>query len=184
MAAIARALAVIGALGTTIIGGHGSGLSIRGAGIAPGRRWPSLSDVHSECGNRPAVPQGLRPGRGLLDSENRPAALIIMSDPRPTGARLDSTSTRLLVSWVDGTTLSYPIDVLRAACPCAGCVDEWTGRVMVSVEMFPNVRLKGLKQVGQYAFNIAFSDGHDTGLYTYPRLLTLGQPFDEARPAT
>lgn len=106
------------------------------------------------------------------------------SEPRPTGARLDPITSRLLITWDDGSVLAYPIDALRASCPCAGCVDEWTGRVMVSVEMFPQVRLKGLKQVGQYAFNIAFSDGHDTGLYTYPRLRNLGVAHDESSPAT
>jgi DUF971 family protein len=107
-----------------------------------------------------------------------------MSTLRPTGARIDPATGHLLVPWTDGVTLRYPIDALRAACPCAGCVDEWTGKVLVSIEMFPGVTLKSLKQVGQYAFNVVFSDGHDTGLYTWSKLREIGRNDGDAAPPT
>ena len=86
----------------------------------------------------------------------------------------------LVIRFSDGTTRAYPLDRLRAACPCAACVDEWTGEVRVSVDMFPNVTLKELEEVGRYAFRIGFSDGHRDGLFTYARLRNqLGEPVEE-----
>lgn len=95
--------------------------------------------------------------------------------PVPVEARVPSDDTLVLV-WSDGSESRYALDALRAACPCAVCVDEWTGEVRVKREMFPDVTLKNLDEVGRYAFRIAFSDGHDTGIFTYQRLRELARP--------
>jgi DUF971 family protein len=97
-----------------------------------------------------------------------------MAAPRPVAARLDGRRT-LLIDWADGTTRCYPMDFLRAHCPCAVCVDELTGEIRVRREMFPETELAALAEVGRYAFRVTFSDGHDTGLFTYKLLHEIGQ---------
>ena len=92
--------------------------------------------------------------------------------PEPVDARVLEDETLLLV-WSDGRESRYPLDALRAACPCAVCVDEWTGEVRVRREMFPGVTLRNLGEVGRYAFRIGFSDGHDTGIFTFQHLRRL-----------
>ena len=37
------------------------------------------------------------------------------------------------------------------------------------------VRIMGMKPVGNYAYGIEFSDGHDTGIYTFEYLRELGE---------
>ena len=93
--------------------------------------------------------------------------------PEPTDARLDEDGT-LVITWSDQVETRYPTDLLRASCPCAECVDEWTGEVRVSRDMFPDVALDELSEVGNYAFKIRFSDGHDTGIFSFKRLRELG----------
>jgi DUF971 family protein len=96
-----------------------------------------------------------------------------MLGPLPTDAALNPDGS-LTITWNDGAILAYPMDLLRASCPCAECVDEWTGEVRVSREQFPDIRLQALDEVGAYAFRIMFSDGHDLGIFTWKRLRELG----------
>jgi DUF971 family protein len=107
-----------------------------------------------------------------------------VSAPYPVDARLTRPDL-LTISWSDGRDLIYPTPFLRAQCPCAECIDEWTGVVRVQESQFPDVTLKALRQVGQYAFNILFSDRHGSGIFTYERLAKIGRPPAEpAAPGT
>ena len=75
------------------------------------------------------------------------------------------------ISWSDGHESAYPIRDLRLGCPCAHCVQEWTGEVMVKPELIPlDVHPLELDAVGNYGFRISWSDGHATGIYTFERL--------------
>ncbi len=94
-----------------------------------------------------------------------------MALPSPTDARLLGEEL-LEISWSDDRRLHYPIDRLRAACPCAHCSNS--DQPPPEPASFPGIRLQSLDQVGNYAFRIAFSDGHDIGIYTWPRLLQIG----------
>jgi DUF971 family protein len=104
-----------------------------------------------------------------------------MSSPLPTGAGLPSPEL-LEISWSDGAKLVYPAPYLRAQCPCAECVDEWTGEVRVAEAQFPNVAVAAVRQVGAYALTVRFSDGHGTGIYSFERLRRIGRPHDAPRP--
>jgi DUF971 family protein len=98
----------------------------------------------------------------------------------PTDARLVDDGL-LAITWSDGRTLHYPVDHLRANCPCAHC-SPGVEAPKRQREEFAGVRLKSLEQLGSYAFRIAFDDGHDLGIYTWPRLLALGYPEGQAPP--
>ena len=92
-----------------------------------------------------------------------------MAELYPTDADLPDDHT-LRVRWSDGRDTTFPLDLLRARCPCAQCVDEWTGEVRVSRDMFPGIGLRALEEIGAYAFRITFSDGHSDGLFSWRKL--------------
>jgi DUF971 family protein len=78
------------------------------------------------------------------------------------------------IKWTDGHVGRYAHRVLRLACPCALCVDEWTGQPRLDPASVPaDVRVLDLRPVGRYALQFSFSDGHATGLYAYDRLRSL-----------
>ena len=81
----------------------------------------------------------------------------------------------IAIAWADGREFRYKMDVLRARCPCAGCVDEFTGVVKVKFEDVQGVGIKKVEQVGTYAFSILFADGHQTGIFPFKRLREWGE---------
>ena len=86
--------------------------------------------------------------------------------------RLFQADERTLgIEWSDGHESRYSVRDLRLACPCAHCVQEWTGEVMVKPETIPaDVHPQNLEPVGNYGMRFDWSDGHATGIYTYDRL--------------
>jgi DUF971 family protein len=81
----------------------------------------------------------------------------------------------LRISWNDGGTSEYTVLSLRSGCPCAVCVNEWTGEKMLDESKLPkDVHPIELKSVGRYAMAILWSDGHKTGIYSYDYLKNLG----------
>lgn len=81
-----------------------------------------------------------------------------------------------VITWDDGKILRYPNRYLRSMCPCAQCVNELTGERVITLEAVdPAVRLVGVDPVGRYALHFQWSDGHGTGLYTFNKLLKLGE---------
>ena len=91
---------------------------------------------------------------------NAEPRLIIQSDP-----------TRLVIEWVDGERTIYSAAQLRAICPCARCVNELTGVRMHDPQAVPADLLQGdARMVGNYALAFRFSDGHDTGIFTFQML--------------
>jgi DUF971 family protein len=66
--------------------------------------------------------------------------------------------------------------MLRRSCPCAGCIDEWTGEPRLDpASISADVRPQELRPVGRYAIQITWSDGHSSGLYTFDLLRKLGE---------
>jgi len=78
------------------------------------------------------------------------------------------------VDWSDGHSTVLPYRWLRGQCPCAQCVDEWSGKRRVGeAEVAFNVEPKSARSVGRYAIQITWTDGHDTGLFSYQYLRDL-----------
>jgi DUF971 family protein len=88
------------------------------------------------------------------------------------------------IDWADGHTSHYDFFYLRENCPCATCNDERekkedfataiAGPSAAALPMFkPKARAQSATQVGNYAIQITFSDGHATGIYSYEHLRTL-----------
>ena len=83
----------------------------------------------------------------------------------------------LVVIWNDGVRSEYAARTLRLSCPCAACVNEWTGEKMLN----PNAISKDVKpvrlfSVGRYALGVQWSDGHSTGIFSYDYLRRLAAP--------
>jgi DUF971 family protein len=75
------------------------------------------------------------------------------------------------ILWGDGARTYHGAFALRQACPCAGCVEEWTGRRMPALDSVPaDVRPVTIRSVGRYALQPVWSDGHRTGLYSFKEL--------------
>jgi len=80
------------------------------------------------------------------------------------------------IQWSDGHKGRYPVRFLRQHCPCAACVDEWSGERRLQPEDVPLlIRLENVQPVGRYALQFTWSDGHDTGIYSYTLLRQLCQ---------
>jgi len=81
------------------------------------------------------------------------------------------SESRLRITWADGRTCTYDAARLRRACPCAGCVNEWTGeRVLRPESVAEEIEMLDAEIVGRYALTFRWSDGHQTGIYSF-RLL-------------
>jgi DUF971 family protein len=76
----------------------------------------------------------------------------------------------LLVRTAEGEALSLPAEQLRLSCKCAHCTRaRFDGRFP---DRFPGIAITEIGDLG-YGLNIAFSDGHDRGIYPKPYLLSL-----------
>lgn len=77
----------------------------------------------------------------------------------------------ILVTWKGGQQTLFPARFLRLACPCASCVEEMTGRKLLDESTVPeDVQPLSIAPVGRYGIQIQWSDGHNTGIYTWDRL--------------
>jgi DUF971 family protein len=91
--------------------------------------------------------------------------------PIRIGRRDENTLT---VSWNDATQDHFPVRQLRLACPCAACVNEWTGEKILEDSRVPaDVKPVKVFSVGRYAMGIHWSDKHTTGIFAYDYLKKL-----------
>ena len=78
------------------------------------------------------------------------------------------------ITWADERQCRFRAADLRRACPCAQCVNEWTGeRVLNAASISEELEIKDLSLVGRYALNFRWSDGHETGIYSFRYLREL-----------
>ncbi len=92
--------------------------------------------------------------------------------PLPIPHAINRRDDGLLIEWdTSGHQALYPARALRLACPCAACVDEMSGRALLDPAAVPeDVRPVSVALVGAYGLKVRWSDGHDTGIYTFQRL--------------
>jgi DUF971 family protein len=106
-----------------------------------------------------------------------------MNQPVPTSVtRRDVEPGRppaIEITWSDGRVTRYSPRLLRDACPCATCRERRATPpappllpVLAPEETRP-LAVTGMRPVGQYAYGISFSDGHDSGIYTLEYLREL-----------
>ena len=89
----------------------------------------------------------------------------------PTDIKLKRAEGILEITWGDEAPRRHDVRQLRCECTCAGCVDEMTGVRTLDVAAVPQtVGITKMELVGNYAVKFVFSDGHDTGIYSWNRL--------------
>ena len=104
-----------------------------------------------------------------------------MSSPQPPQGRqarprnLAVTPHELAIAWSDGHESYYPFGELRRSCPCATCRERprqpaGHSLSMLSGPSIDELRITELRPVGAYAVQIVWSDGHDTGIYSFETL--------------
>jgi len=102
-----------------------------------------------------------------------------MSQPRPLELGLEGKD--LIIAWSDGQRRRYSPQRLRALCPCAGCNEARRHAVPALpldsplADIAETVAFRKVEPVGNYAYKIGFSDGHDTGIYTLEKLYQWGE---------
>jgi DUF971 family protein len=93
---------------------------------------------------------------------------------RPLEVGPTEDGARLQIRWADGHTSEYPPRLLRLKCPCAGCVEEMTGRPLLDPDSVPaDVYPLEIRYMGRYALTFHWSDGHATGIYPFDMLRRL-----------
>ena len=80
------------------------------------------------------------------------------------------------IEWSDGRKSRWRLADLRRNCPCASCIDEWTGKALLDPKSVDeNITATRVESVGRYALTIRFSDGHTTGIYGFNTLRRLDE---------
>ena len=102
-----------------------------------------------------------------------------MANP-PTGIRSLSKEQALELTWDNGKVIPLSFLFLRGECPCAACVDEFTGQKILDVSTIPkDIHPTDFSMTGNYALKIVWSDNHDSGLFTWDFLALLCQAVEE-----
>ena len=98
--------------------------------------------------------------------------------PQPTEIKLHQVSRILEVSFADGKVFALPCEFLRVYSPSAEVRGHAPGQEVLQVGK-KNVEITRVEPVGVYAVQLFFSDGHDTGIYSWDLLYEYGSRQQE-----
>lgn len=98
--------------------------------------------------------------------------------PIPTEIKLHQGSRVMELSFDDGAHFELPYEFLRVFSPSAEVRGHGPGQEVLQVGK-RDVRIAQVEAVGNYAIKPLFSDGHDSGLYSWDYLYMLGSRRDE-----
>ena len=97
--------------------------------------------------------------------------------PRPTDITLHQQSRVLDIAFDDGKSFALPCEYLRVFSPSAEVRGHGPGQEVLQVGK-RDVNVTAIEPVGVYAVKLVFSDGHDTGIYSWEYLYELGTNQD------
>lgn len=98
---------------------------------------------------------------------------LTTSTPTPRSVTVHRKSRALEVVFGDGASLRIPFELMRVYSPSAEVQGHGPGQEVLQVGK-RGVDVLSLEPVGHYAVQPRFSDGHDSGLYTWEYLYFLG----------
>lgn len=98
--------------------------------------------------------------------------------PTPTEIKLHQKSRLMEISFSDGRTFKLSYEFLRVFSPSAEVRGHGPGQETLQVGK-KDVEIARLEPVGVYAVKPEFSDGHDTGIYSWDYLYQIGAHHDE-----
>jgi len=100
------------------------------------------------------------------------------SVPQPTEIKLHQKSRILEIAFADGKVFQLPCEFLRVYSPSAEVRGHGPGQEVLQVGK-KQVEISKIEPVGSYAVQLAFSDGHDTGIYSWDLLYDYGMHQEE-----
>jgi DUF971 family protein len=95
----------------------------------------------------------------------------------PTEIKLHQKSRVLEITFTDGRSFRLPYEFLRVYSPSAEVRGHGPGQEVLQVGK-RDVGVTAIEPVGMYAIKLVFSDGHDTGIYSWDYLHELGRKQD------
>jgi DUF971 family protein len=103
---------------------------------------------------------------------------ISMSTPNPTDIKLHQKSRVLEIAFEDGSRFELPCEFLRVYSPSAEVRGHGPGQEVLQTGK-ADVSITEIRAVGNYGIAPRFSDGHDSGIYSWGYLYELGIRRDE-----
>jgi DUF971 family protein len=100
------------------------------------------------------------------------------SAPVPTEITLHQASRVLEIAFSDGKVFKLGCELLRVYSPSAEVRGHGPGQEVLQTGK-REVQITAIEPVGTYAVKLVFSDGHDTGLYSWDYLYELGRDQDQ-----
>jgi DUF971 family protein len=100
------------------------------------------------------------------------------STPAPTEIKLHQKSRLLEITFTDGKRFELPYELLRVYSPSAEVRGHGPGQEVLQVGK-KDIDITQVEPVGSYAVQLVFSDGHDSGLYSWDYFYSLGMQQDE-----
>jgi DUF971 family protein len=98
--------------------------------------------------------------------------------PRPTEIKLHQKSRELEISFDNARAFRFSCEYLRVFSPSAEVRGHGPGQEVLQIGK-KSVDITAIEPVGSYAVKLVFSDGHDTGIYSWDYLFDLGVRQDE-----
>jgi DUF971 family protein len=94
----------------------------------------------------------------------------------PTQIKLRRAENVLELSFEDGGTVRLPAEYLRVESPSAEVQGHGPGQAKL-VTGKQHVGITGIEPMGNYALRLIFTDGHDTGIFSWEYLQQLGREY-------
>ena len=98
--------------------------------------------------------------------------------PIPQALTVHSQSAVLEVGFSDGAQFRIPFELMRIYSPSAEVQGHGPGQEVLQTGK-RSVKLEALEPVGNYAVQPTFSDGHDSGIFSWDYLYFLGSQQDK-----
>ena len=115
---------------------------------------------------------------------DQPAETEDADIPTPIGLS-KSLDRKLTIQWSDGLVQEIPFWALRKGCQCAQCNEDRmrpeekeklnSGLPILTAAQAQPLNIDKMHPVGNYAYNIHFSDGHSSGIFTFELLRAIGE---------
>ncbi|HVE51195.1 MAG TPA: DUF971 domain-containing protein [Casimicrobiaceae bacterium] len=102
---------------------------------------------------------------------------IDANTPHPVEIKLHQSSRVLEIAFADGRAFKLPYELLRVYSPSAEVRGHGPGQETLQTGK-RDVTIKEVEAVGHYAIRPMFSDGHDTGIFSWDYLYGLGDEQD------
>ena len=85
-------------------------------------------------------------------------------------------SNDIFIKWDDGSTSEIDLKKLREFCPCATCLTfrDRQGKDYIPIFIENQLKIANIQQIGSYAIQVTWKDGHNTGIYEFSFLKNLG----------